>query len=335
MRVLSLSNGADTAGIGVRLANGFRKHGGDWSLRSMVATVNYIQYPQDVPWDQRRLEKLYDEADVIHLHNILYAHQNYDAGQGKPTVLMHHGLKSGSDRDFHEMVRAAAEIGAVSCGSTLDLSIYEPSVQWLPAPYDLGALRAIRRQAVRADDSIRIVHAPTNRDVKGTEALIDAVARLRVSGRRVELVMVERRTWAESLALYATADIAFDQPYLGYGCFAIECWGMGIPVVAGVRDPVVREGMIERWGSLPFLEVTDPVEKSLARLVDSADARAEYSSKGTEHVETYHAEKAVVERAKAIYGQARGTKPGGDAKRLNKRPTSKPLRYTGSIWRVA
>lgn len=311
MRIFSLSNGADTAGIGIRLHEAFERYGGTDSLRSMVASVNYIDYPQDVRWSQRSLERLYDTADVVQLHNILYAHDHYDALQGKPTVLMHHGLKSGSGRDFFDMVAAARDIGAVSVGSTLDLCIYEPSVRWLPAPYDLEALRRIRKAAVRNDESIRIVHAPTNRAIKGTEAMLDAVAQLRVAGHRVEVVMVERRTWKDALDLYATADIAYDQPYLGYGCFAIECWAMGIPVVAGVRDPKIRAGMIERWGSLPFAE-----PKDLPELVESAQARAVWAARGTKHVERYHSQRAVVERAKAIYATARPTTPGGVKRRL-------------------
>jgi hypothetical protein len=313
LNVFSLTNGADTAGIGGRLASAFARHGGkSWALRSMVATVNYIGYPQDVPWNQAKLEAMYDAADVVHLHNILFAHENYDAGQGKPTVLMHHGLKSGSGQPFPEMVRRAEAIGAVSVGSTLDLSIYEPSVHWLPAPYELESLRAIRQRAPE-HDGIRIVHAPTNREIKGTEALIDGVAAMRVRGLPVELVMVERRSWADALDVYASADIAFDQPYLGYGCFAIECWAMGIPVVAGVRDPIVRAGMIAEWGELPFAEPS-----KLDVLVISQSARDEYAGRGLRHVVKYHDERVVVERAKAIYETARPTTPGGSAKRRSR-----------------
>lgn len=308
-QVFSLTNGADTAGIGGRLAKAFKRHGGrDWALRSMVATYDttYIKYPQDVPWSQPQLERLYDSADVVHIHSTLFAHDAYDAGQGKPTVLMHHGLKTGQpDRpDFFEMVQMARAIGAVQVGSTLDLSIYQPEVAWLPAPYDLGQLRAIRAASPPRDpDIIRIVHAPTNRRIKGTEAFIDLVSELRVKGHRVEYSTAENRTWADALTLYATADIAYDQPTLGYGCFAIECWAMGIPVVAGVADPKVCNGMVAEWGALPFSE-------DLAALVGSVEARKEYADMGTQHVERYHADAKVVERAKDIYASAKPTTPG-------------------------
>lgn len=81
--------------------------------------------------------------------------------------------------------------------------------------------------------AVLIAHAPTNREVKSTAAFLEAVDRLRAEGHDIEVDLIEGRTWDECLERKARADIYFDQVKLGYGNNSVECWGMGIPVIAG------------------------------------------------------------------------------------------------------
>ena len=104
---------------------------------------------------------------------------------------------------------------------------------------------------------VRIAHAPTNRAIKSTDALIAVVEAFRAEGLPVELDLIEQVTLGECLARKAAADIYFDQVILGYGCNAIEAWGMGIPVIAGA-DPWTLERMRREFdGRLPFLVATE------------------------------------------------------------------------------
>ena len=107
-------------------------------------------------------------------------------------------------------------------------------MKWLPAPYYASELAAIREANKRQDDGkIRVVQTPTNRDIKSTSKLELAIKKLQRDGVPVELVIGEKMPNAKALDLKATADIFFDQVQLGYGCSAIEAWGMGLPVIAG------------------------------------------------------------------------------------------------------
>lgn len=308
MRVFGLTTGADTGGINVRIAQAFRRHT-DWDVRAMVATVNYIDYPVDVPHDRPTLYRLYRSADVVHIHNTTHAHYRYDAGQGKPTVLMHHGTEF---RERHAAIAAEAErIRAVQVASTLDLAILEPNVEWLPAPYNLAELRAIRDAEYQPGPVIRIAHAPTNRAIKGSDAFDAAIARLSGSGVAVEPVVIEGRTWAEALRMKATADVLWDQPTLGYGCNAIEAWGMGIPVIAGVADRTVRAAMLAKWGRLPFMEASeDTLGDAIRALATDPALRRHFAEIGRSHVERWHDEAVVVEQLKAVYERAPRTRPG-------------------------
>jgi hypothetical protein len=105
MRVLSLSTGQDLAGIGVRMAQAFTRHAPDWEYRATAKIETYLTYPVDVPWEERAVERLYDAADVVHLHSNLEAHDGYDDGQGKPTILEHHGTEF---RWYHGRLIASA-----------------------------------------------------------------------------------------------------------------------------------------------------------------------------------------------------------------------------------
>jgi hypothetical protein len=318
MRVLSLSTGQDLAGIGVRMAQAFARCAPDWEFRATASSTTYIDYPIDVPYRQQDAERLYDAADVVHLHGNLNAHDWYDDGQGKPTILEHHGTEF---RWYHgKLARRARQIGAVQVASTLDLTMLERGIEWMPAPYNLDELRAIRAAHYEPSDRIRIAHAPTDRQLKGTGLFLD-IMRALARTHPVELVLIEGRTWKHCLALKATADIFYDQLQLGYGCNAIEAWGMGIPVVAGVADPDVRALMAQRWDGLPFYEAsdTDALYDALRTLVESEQARREWAERGTRHVERFHEEDRVVPLLQDLYRNAPATLPGGNAKRKTPR----------------
>lgn len=84
--------------------------------------------------------------------------------------------------------------------------------------------------------SLKIVHAPTDRIVKGTQYLIDAVERLRHAGLPIELSLVEGLSHTDARLVYERADLVVDQLLAGwYGGVAVEAMAMGKPVVAYLR----------------------------------------------------------------------------------------------------
>ena len=308
-----MTTGADTAGVGIGIKRAFDAYGRDITVRSMVASTNYIEYPADIPWSKLALQQEWDRADVVHIHNSLHAHHWYDDA-GKPTVLMHHGL----GETFSALVEEARELGIVQIGSTIDLSVHEPSIRWSGPAVDIDAMQALRRQHFvwSAGRSIRVGHAPTNAAIKGTAAFAEAMHRL--SGRYpVEPVLIQRMTWKQCLALKATCDILFDQPVLGYGVNAIEAWAMGLPVVAGVADPRVRGIMLATWGRLPFVEADETgLEAALERLIADPAYRFEMTAVGAAHVQRWHSQRAVVKRLTAIYRATPPSVPGRGERRL-------------------
>jgi glycosyltransferase involved in cell wall biosynthesis len=82
-------------------------------------------------------------------------------------------------------------------------------------------------------DTAVIVHATNHRPVKGTDFVLESVARLQQLGAAVDLRVVERVPRMKALEIYRSADVAADQFCMGsFGCFAMECMAMGKTVVS-------------------------------------------------------------------------------------------------------
>ena len=303
--VLSFNAGSDPAGISVGIAQAFGNVPG-WDVRSLVSMSNFIEYPMDLEWDRKTLGVHWAWADVVHLHHGFNSYERVRRGytsqrlSAKPFVVTHHGT------GFRENVAAhLTELrrrGAIGTVSTLDLHV-DSGLEWLPPPVNVERLRAMKQPST---DRVLICHAPTNRAIKSTAELLDAVERLKAEGFGVDLDLIEHRPWTECLERKAKADIYFDQVILGYGCNALEAWAMGIPVIAGAADETLDE-MERRFGHLPFYHATeDTIYDALRELVESPELRAEYGRIGHEYVRRYHDEPVVVEQLKRLYRQALG-----------------------------
>lgn len=327
-----LATGSDTGGAAIRVIEAFRQIGHPrWQPVAMVASPNYIDYPTDQDWDREALEEIYDASDLIVLNNTLHGHDWYDEGQGKPTIVMHHGLHEGHfDRSLQEIVVQAARTGASQIGSTVNLELYSrpelgPTgiIHWTPIPYNIEALAAMRVRLWQRHptETIRIGHAPTDRAVKSTETVIATVKSLQSRGFDVELVLIEHQTHAQTLETKArSVDIYVDQLKLGYGCNAIESWAMGIPVVAGFSDyPEWREHAVARYDcdsptGLPFYEANESdLERRLEDLLMNRTLYDQWSIIGREHVRRWHSQEHAVRALVGLYDEAadRRTLPGG------------------------
>lgn len=82
-----------------------------------------------------------------------------------------------------------------------------------------------------------VAHAPTNRAIKGTSFVLDAVAKAKMRCSGLEFDIIENCTHEQALTRYAAADLMIDQLHCGwYGGLAVEVMQMGIPVAAFVRE---------------------------------------------------------------------------------------------------
>jgi glycosyltransferase involved in cell wall biosynthesis len=135
----------------------------------------------------------------------------------------------------------------------------------------------------------RIVHAPSDGSIKGTPMILGALEQLKAR-YDFDLILVEKKTHEEALALYRSADIAIDQILAGwYGGFAVEMMAMGKPVACYIREQDMKFVPPAMRDEMPILRI-DP-----GRLVDDLAAilerRAEWQNVGKRsrrYVERWH-----------------------------------------------
>lgn len=320
MRVFFLASGQDTGGQGFRMAQALNRHVPGFSARAMHSSDTYIQYPSDLKWDYEEARKLYSWADVVHHRNTVVFYEFLDilrrrSPLRRPTVLHHHGshLRNSNMRAYYE----GQSIGAVQIVSTIDLLDDAPTASWLPAPFDVEEIGRYRSERP-AGRRIRLGHAPTNRQGKGTEVILAALDRLSEK-HNIEVDLIEGAPWVECLQRKGRCDIFIDQLTLGYGNNAIEAWAMGIPVVSGFAEPSDRDRFLRvaRAKEAPFMDASahpsagplariEAVMSAIERLIDDPALRIHYGERGLMYVQRWHAERKVAERLAALY---RGVPP--------------------------
>jgi glycosyltransferase involved in cell wall biosynthesis len=204
----------------------------------------------------------------------------------------------------------AARHGARSFFSTLDLAESVPGGVHLPLAVDAEAIAAaaaaVPRPAAARRDGVQgpvvIGHAPTNRLIKGTRFVLEAVERLAAEFPRVELRLIERRPWRELPAFYAGCDIVVDQLLMGwYSLVAIEAMAAGCAVALHVRAD-----FRERAPGLPIVDATpDTVYTVLRDLVRDPERRTALGAAGADWVRRHHDLKPVGEILLGHYREVR------------------------------
>jgi hypothetical protein len=307
INVVIFASAWDIGGQGWRIKRAFERYEPEFSVRSIHSMSSYFRYPQDLPYEPASAYRLFANADVAHMRNGLEGLSRLTGSRGVSQtsiglVLHHHGTRFRAEHARLAML--ANEAKAQQIASTLDLCLLEPNVSWLPSPFDASEL-ASYRPLERTGGPIRIAHAPTNRQVKSTVRIMDAIRNLVRAGYNVIFDLIERTTYEECLRRKAKADILVDQLELGIGNNALEAFGMSIPVAAGITNQDARQSMLSAWGSLPFYETNEQdLEEHLSHLIRSSELRAHWGSIGLNHLLTYHEESKVASQLSRIYQAA-------------------------------
>src|SRR5437764_4538237 len=162
------------------------------------------------------------------------------------------------------------------------------AIRWVPEAHVVPPGLDLRPYTPRPpSDNPRplVVHAPSNRAKKGTDAVIAACAEL-----PVELDLVEGVPHEQARKRYARADIVVDQLEVGWhGVFALEAMALGKPVVGHVKQDVVDRSAEAFGVRLPIIPATrETLADALQPLVESAQLRREVGAAGRTYVEQFH-----------------------------------------------
>ncbi len=169
-----------------------------------------------------------------------------------------------------------------------DLAPWLPGAEFLPyASFDPQSVQPA--EPVEREEMV-VAHAPTDRAVKGTRHVLEAVASLRAEGVPVRLVLLEGMTRQQVVRELAEADVVVDQLLLGwYGGLAVEAMSLGKPVVAGIDDEINPTG-----APVPLVSATPATLAGVLRELAADPARRRAAGLACRrYVETVHDPRAV------------------------------------------
>jgi len=193
----------------------------------------------------------------------------------------------------------------VTLVSTPDLLEFVPGAILMPGPVDIEKWtpRAPRSTPISHDDPVRILHAPSDREIKGSRHLIAAVERLRAAGRPVELMMLEGIPHDQVAEFCSRADLAVDQLMIGaYGTVSIEMMAKGVPVVCRIRDDL-RQHYAD---DLPIVSAgPENIYQALEGLLDEPERWPELGKRGVEYVRREHEMHVIGARTLALYQETK------------------------------
>lgn len=144
-----------------------------------------------------------------------------------------------------------------------------------------------------------VVHAPSNRNLKGTEAIIEAVNQLKSANLSFDFQLIEGMEHQETMKLLSTADIAIDQLRIGaYGYLSSEAMAFGKPVICYIREDLKTKYPKE----LPIVHANpDTITTVLQDVINDPNQWRDLGLQGRNYVQNHHDAQKVTNQYLDIY----------------------------------
>jgi hypothetical protein len=185
-----------------------------------------------------------------------------------------------------------------------ELKSYVPNatiVRRVAPELDAATLTLNAKQNRHDLNKLIIAHAPTRQIVKGTKFIETSIATVRQAHPNVAYRRVEGMPHESALTMYATSDIVIDQLRIGwYGNLSLEAMSLGKPVVAYIREDLVKY----LPQPLPLINANpESLTDVLASLVTNKEMREEVALAASQFVKEFHSSKAVGESLLNVYSE--------------------------------
>jgi len=241
-----------------------------------------------------------NEFDIIHYDGGLDFYRNSQQAlkwkkQGKKIVCCYYG----SDLRIRGLIKEMDQISDLNLTSEYDHLALKKDLNYLFYPYDTSELPTRKE---KNNNTIKIVHSPTNRKYKGTELIVSVIDKIKKE-RKIEFLLLENIDRTKLLEIKSECDISIDQVGgtmggTGYGKAGLETLAMEIPTITNMTKDYA-DWLPEN----PFIVANNFNElyKSLIELIDNESYRIENGKKGIAWVEKYHSFKSVNENLMKLY----------------------------------
>jgi glycosyltransferase involved in cell wall biosynthesis len=185
--------------------------------------------------------------------------------------------------------------------STPDLLKFENKAEWIPNPINLQTLQEYKMDFKTKGGPVRILHAPTNREIKGTNGIISKINELKREGLNVDFRLMENATHNEVLDEIAQADIIIDwinPNYEIYGMVSLEGMALEKPILCSINEEY-RDNF---YHGCPIVnaDINSLCDK-IRYLVEDESERMSLGKKGRTYVERMHDAVAVTKRILTFY----------------------------------
>ena len=319
--MVSILHVGNIAGVPQELSKAQRKLG----LKSDVLTFNLhpfvyeidLYYPTKLPYSLTSLryigpslrcaEKIFNLLRISNKYDVFHFHFSSILPFGldvliwkflrKKCVIHHHG----SDIRYKGEPQIYSKFADRIFVSTPDLLEWSPDAIWIPNPISLDEFSYVGVEHKDKSENLSIVHAPSNRDIKGTKYVINAVKVLKSEGYKIRLILVENMSHKKAVEYYKQADIIVDwiNPKFGiYGMFSIESMAFGKPVIC-----YLREDLQKYYKNCPIVNANPQnLTEKLRTLIEDYTLRKKIGKRGRKYVEQVHGANKVTEKVIKLYG---------------------------------
>jgi glycosyltransferase involved in cell wall biosynthesis len=273
----------------------FRPDQADWNLnrpRSGLLRQQAIQW--------RAFAKLLPRTDIFHFYfglTLVPKKLQFPILKASRRKSLFHFLGADIRERPKEQLMYGLKADARVVGSFAALRFIPYEAEVLPPGIDLSSYDPVPPVEL---ERVRIVHAPSNLDKKGTRYVIEACKQL-----PVDLDVVHGVRNEEALERIKEADIVVDQVLRDWhGILSIEGMALGKPVVTSLDEDAVRETE-EHFGlKVPIVRTTkDDLVDTLRPLVESFAERKRLGKAGRAYVEEVHDVERMTDRLLGLYAR--------------------------------
>jgi glycosyltransferase involved in cell wall biosynthesis len=273
----------------------FRPGQADWDLKR---PRQGLLRQQAIQW--RALAKLLPQTDIFHFYfglTLVPKALQFPILRATRKKSLFHFMGADIRDQPKEQLMYGLKADARIVGSFAALRFLPYEADVVPPAIDLagyGPVPPVDR------DRVRIVHAPSSFEKKGTQYVIEACEQL-----PVDLDVVHGVRNEEARERYRQADIVVDQVLRDWhGIFSIEGMALGKPVVTSLDEAAVNETESAFGVTVPIVRATkDDLVEKLRPLVESFEERKRLGVAGRAYVEEVHGLERMTDRLLDIYAR--------------------------------
>lgn len=153
-------------------------------------------------------------------------------------------------------------------------------------------------------DKLIVLHAPTDRNFKGTNFILDVINELIDDGYNIELRLIENLNHSQLMSEYKQCHVFIDQILAGwYGTAAIEAMALSKPVVAFLRENYLDS--VEYGLTIPIINANPDNFKEvfLREVILKKQDLKDIGINSRLFVEKVHCSKKVTQKLIELYNQ--------------------------------